>query len=76
MKVINFSLWTLILINFLMACVLLCAPHSFSWALEESITSFLPKEVSILEKNPSTPLPDIKVNGPVDGAVENVKRQI
>jgi len=76
MKVIHVSLWTLILLNFLMACILLCAPHSFSRAIENSITSLLPKEGSILETNPNTPIPDIKVNGTVDGEVDNVKRQL
>ncbi len=75
MKVIHFSLWTLIFLNFLMACILLCAPHSFSRAIEDYMTSFLPKEASILEKSQSTPIPDIKLNGSVDGEVEIVKRK-
>jgi len=75
LKPLNISLWTLILINFGMACVLLFAPYSFSIALEQVIVSFIPKESSILDKNTSASIPNIKVNGVIDGETEIVKRQ-
>lgn len=74
MRLINISLWILIICNFCMAMIFLCAPFSFPHWLETLSLSFTPQEQTILDRNVLGKVDALRVNGPIGGESEIVRR--
>jgi hypothetical protein len=74
MRLMNICLWVLIVCNFCLAMIFLCAPYSFPRWLESLSLSFTSHEQSILDRNTIGKIDALRVNGPIGGESEIVKR--
>jgi hypothetical protein len=74
MRLINISLWILLICNFSMAMIFLCAPFSFPRWLETLSLSFTPQEQTILDRNVLGKVDTLRVSGPIEGESEIVRR--
>ena len=69
------SLWLLIICNVCAALIILCAPYSFTRWLDSVMMSLTPTELSILDKEAMSTIQSIRIDGPISGQSEIVKRE-
>lgn len=74
MRILNISLWVLIIGNVFAAAIIFFAPEAFAIWLESVLMYFSPVENSILAKPLPPTLEGIIINGDVRGQAETVKR--
>jgi hypothetical protein len=74
-RVLHISLWLLIICNFCAALIILCAPYAFTHWIESLMVRQSSVEASILDKGPITTIPSIRIDGPISGQSEIVKRE-
>lgn len=74
MRLMNLCLWILIICNFCLAMIFLCAPYSFPRWIESLSLSFTPQEQSILDRDVLEKIETLRVTGPIGGESEIVGR--
>jgi hypothetical protein len=74
MRLMNLCLWILIICNFCLAMIFLCAPYSFPRWIESLSLSFTPQERSILDRDVLGKIEALRVTGPIGGESEIVRR--